>query len=341
MTPTPEEMTRLAAFPSPGLRGVLIQGVDGGWGDENGSSRGLSGPADLLWLLANRAVADAILVSADTAVRENYRPIALRPEFVHARESLGLHGVPLLVIVTRTPAKVARALEIADLVVTCGEPSDDERVLVAGGETIDWPAAVARLNERGLVRLVCEGGPQLIDALISARCLDQLALTTSPMAANTVNSCEALRDFVSTSKAQPLFETDGFSFAMLGSIPSWEERLSRQELFVLRHHGTEPAFSAEYEKKPAPGYYVCRACGNRLFDASDQFDARCGWPAFWQPSSGDKVKLIEDRSLGMRRVEVRCAACESHLGHVFHGEGFGYPTDDRYCINAICLERRY
>jgi peptide-methionine (R)-S-oxide reductase len=138
-----------------------------------------------------------------------------------------------------------------------------------------------------------------------------------------------------------IFESDGFSFALLGSLPTWDQRLNKSELFVLRHHGTEPAFSAEYEKKPAAGYYVCRACGSRLFDASDQFDARCGWPAFWQPSNGDQVKLIEDNSLGMRRVEVRCSACDSHLGHVFHGEGFGFPTDDRYCINAICLERRY
>lgn len=342
MTPDIDTMVSLAAFDTPGVRGVLIQGRDGGWGDETGSSRGLSGPADLQWLLANRAAADAVLVSAKTAVRENYRPLSLRPEFIAARNRLGLRDVPALVLVTRTSGAIETALEIADFVITTSaHHHDDPRVLGFGEGDIDWPLAFAALRERGLVRIVCEGGPALISALIAARQLDELSLTTSPLPAATGEVSSELREFISTESSRELFSSDGFSFRLLGQLPSWEQRLTRQELFVLRHHGTEPAFSADYEKKPAAGYYVCRACGNRLFDATDQFDARCGWPAFWQPSATDKVRLIEDTSYGMRRVEVRCSACDSHLGHVFHGEGFGHPTDDRYCINAICLERRY
>lgn len=335
-------MMTLAAFSTPGVRGVLIQGRDGGWGDDTGSSRGLTGPVDFHWMLAQRAVADAVLVSAKTAQREGYRPIAMRPEFAAGREALGLSQAPALIIATRTPADVVAALEIADYVVTCGmsEP-EDSRIIVAGESDIDWVDALRAIRERGLVRIVCEGGPALVAALIRAHVLDELSLTTSPIAAANPGAYPEIADFIASQPRRLLFSVDGFTFDMIGSLPTWSERLNSRELHVLRQHGTEPAFSADYEKKPAAGYYVCRACGSRLFDASDQFDARCGWPAFWQPSSSDHVRLIEDRSFGMRRVEVRCSACDSHLGHVFHGEGFGFPTDDRYCINAICLERRY
>lgn len=335
-------MVKLAEFATPGMRGILIQGAHGGWGDASGSSRGLTSEVDLQWLLTNRAVADAVLVSATTAARENYRPLSLRPELAAARQTLGLKQSPALVIVTRSAEKIDTALEIADFVITTEAGSrSDERVIAAGGSEIDWSFALGQLRERGLVRLTCEGGPTLINALIEAGQLDELSLTTSPIEAHSTSVATATADFLENRPRRLLFDSDGFRFEFIGSLPKWNERLSRSELHVLRNHGTEPAFSADYEKKPAPGYYVCRACGSRLFDASDQFDARCGWPAFWQPSADDKVRLIEDRSLGMRRVEVRCAACDSHLGHVFHGEGFGFPTDDRYCINAICLERRY
>ena len=74
-----------------------------------------------------------------------------------------------------------------------------------------------------------------------------------------------------------------------------------------------------------------------LFTSDTKFDSHCGWPSFWSPLAGEAVELIEDRSLGMTRVEVRCATCGSHLGHVFEGEGYGTPTDQRYCINSISL----
>ena len=83
--------------------------------------------------------------------------------------------------------------------------------------------------------------------------------------------------------------------------------------------------------------YSCKACGTELFRSTEKFESHCGWPSFFSPLAGDKVIEREDNSLGMRRVEVLCANCESHLGHVFEGEGYDTPTDLRYCINSICL----
>ncbi|UYG16547.1 peptide-methionine (R)-S-oxide reductase MsrB [Brachybacterium huguangmaarense] len=117
----------------------------------------------------------------------------------------------------------------------------------------------------------------------------------------------------------------------------WRERLGRDEYQVLREGGTERPFTGEYEEVRPAGTYVCRACGAELFTAAEQFDAHCGWPAFWAPADSDAVELLEDTSLGMRRIEVRCANCGSHLGHVFEGEGFATPTDQRYCINSVSL----
>jgi peptide-methionine (R)-S-oxide reductase len=117
----------------------------------------------------------------------------------------------------------------------------------------------------------------------------------------------------------------------------WRAQLSPQEFHVLREGGTEPAFVGEYTDTETEGIYLCRACGAELFRSEEKFHSGCGWPSFWQPSDGGAVRLLEDRSFGMTRTEVRCAHCDSHLGHVFSGEGYAVPTDQRWCINSIAL----
>jgi peptide-methionine (R)-S-oxide reductase len=117
----------------------------------------------------------------------------------------------------------------------------------------------------------------------------------------------------------------------------WRDRLSPEEFHVLREAGTEAPFTGEYTDTEAKGVYKCRACGAELFRSTNKFHSGCGWPSFYQPSEDDAVVLIEDRSLGRVRTEVRCAACGSHLGHVFEGEGYDVPTDQRWCINSVSL----
>lgn len=117
----------------------------------------------------------------------------------------------------------------------------------------------------------------------------------------------------------------------------WREQLSPAEYAVLRQAATEPAFRGEYTDTTTTGVYRCRACQLELFRSDTKFSSHCGWPSFFAPTDTDAVELITDDSLGMRRVEVRCKNCGSHLGHVFHGEGYQTPTDDRYCINSVSL----
>jgi len=122
------------------------------------------------------------------------------------------------------------------------------------------------------------------------------------------------------------------------SSEEWKKELSEQEYYVLREAGTEPPNSPIYKqfKDQGNGAYYCSGCGVELFSSETKFDSRSGWPSFYDGVKGN-IKLDEDHHLGYKRVEVRCAKCDGHLGHVFDGEGFGTPTDKRYCINGVCL----
>lgn len=121
------------------------------------------------------------------------------------------------------------------------------------------------------------------------------------------------------------------------SDDQWRERLNAEEYRVLRQAGTEPPHVGEYTNTKTEGVYSCRACEAELFRSTEKFDSHCGWPSFFSPLAGDRVIEREDRSHGMVRTEVVCANCDSHLGHVFAGEGYDTPTDLRYCINSISL----
>lgn len=116
----------------------------------------------------------------------------------------------------------------------------------------------------------------------------------------------------------------------------WKEKLSPNEYQVLRKAGTERAFTGEYWDTKTEGTYNCRACGEPLFSSDTKFDSGTGWPSFFEPLDDDAVATKEDRSWFMRRVEVLCGKCESHLGHVFP-DGPA-PTGLRYCLNSLSLK---
>lgn len=122
------------------------------------------------------------------------------------------------------------------------------------------------------------------------------------------------------------------------SDEQWQERLSPEAFQILRQAGTERPYTGEYWDTEDVGTYSCHACGVELFESDTKFDARCGWPSFYAPTDNEQITYVEDKSMGMTRVEVRCANCDSHLGHVFAGEGFDTPTDLRYCLNSLSLD---
>lgn len=121
------------------------------------------------------------------------------------------------------------------------------------------------------------------------------------------------------------------------SDEQWRAELSSEEYRVLRESGTEAPFIGEYTDTETNGIYACRACGAELFRSDAKFHSGCGWPSFFTPLAAETITEIKDMSHGMVRTEIRCAACDSHLGHVFEGEGYKTPTDLRYCINSISM----
>ena len=124
---------------------------------------------------------------------------------------------------------------------------------------------------------------------------------------------------------------------VIKSDEQWRSDLSAEEYRVLREAGTEAPFIGEYTDTESEGIYACRACGAELFRSDSKFHSGCGWPSFFTPLAAESVIEIKDMSHGMVRTEIRCASCDSHLGHVFEGEGYKTPTDLRYCINSISM----
>ena len=120
----------------------------------------------------------------------------------------------------------------------------------------------------------------------------------------------------------------------------WRKLLTPDQYRILRQAGTEQANGKAYKefKKQGEGAYHCAGCDALLFSSNEKFDSGCGWPSFYDPANAQNVITKRDVTLGMVRVEVLCAKCDGHLGHVFEGEGFNTPTDKRYCINGVGLK---
>lgn len=127
-------------------------------------------------------------------------------------------------------------------------------------------------------------------------------------------------------------------FPLEKSEDEWKKELGPEKYRIMRQKGTEHPGAGRFTHQfPKQGVFVCAACKELLYKASTKFESHCGWPAFFDNLPG-KVKRIEDNSYGMHRVEAVCANCGGHLGHIFKGEGYSNPTDERHCINSASLE---
>ena len=121
------------------------------------------------------------------------------------------------------------------------------------------------------------------------------------------------------------------------SEDEWKAKLTPEQYRILRQKGTEAPFTGELLDEHRDGMFTCAACGNQLFASGTKFESGSGWPSFYDVAKSDAVNLVDDTSMGMHRVEVECANCGGHLGHVFD-DGPADKTGQRYCINSVCLK---
>jgi len=132
-------------------------------------------------------------------------------------------------------------------------------------------------------------------------------------------------------------QQDKMSYSVKKSDDEWRAVLNKEQFRILREKGTEPAGSGKFDKHyPEEGVYACAGCSAPLYKASHKFKSGCGWPAYFDSLPG-AVERHEDRAFGMLRTEIVCSNCGGHLGHVFKGEGFDTPTDERHCVNSVSL----